>query len=148
MDPITIIGAVAAVAQLVGLAANLGMQAYRLLRDIKKVPKKSRELCDEIYDLSSVINELYYTLKTVENANTAVVDSISVDFLEKHSHFLTELTSRIQVDKTEIKNRLRWPLSTKENEEWIQKVQRHKSTLALALQNVDLKLGSTHMYFP
>ena len=66
MDPITIIGAIAACAQLAGTTAQLGLQLYRFYCDVKSAPEKSKELCDEVSELSNVMRELARTLKAVE----------------------------------------------------------------------------------
>jgi hypothetical protein len=148
MDPVTLLGAVAAAAQLAGTTAKLGLQLYRFYSEVKNAPTKSKELCDEIFELSSVIEKLSDTLKTVEEIGGAVVvGSICSDSLQGYSQFLTDLSSRIQVNKNDTKKRLKWPFSTKDNEELIAKSERYKATLTLALGNVSLKLSSAHTYF-
>jgi predicted AlkP superfamily phosphohydrolase/phosphomutase len=147
MDAITMLGAVAAAAQLAGMTSNLGLQLYRLYCDLKNAPKKSKELCVEISELSSVIDDLAHALKKAEgDSGIDVINMISMDSLQKYSQFLKELSSRLLVNKN-IKEKLKWRLSTKDNEELIGKIERHKATFALALQSANLKLGSTHTYF-
>jgi hypothetical protein len=102
MDPITILGAVAAAAQLAGTTANIGLQLYRVFCEAKSAPKKSKELCDEISELCSVMNDLVDALKAVEgNFDIAVASIISPDSLRMYSKFLKDLSSRIQVNKNE-----------------------------------------------
>src|SRR5271154_1655409 len=125
MDPITILGAVAASAQLAGTTAQLGLHLYRFYCDFKNAPEKSKELCEEISELSSVIKSLADALKAVEeNRDVVFIDIISDDSLQKYSQFVKDFHSRIQVNKNEIKKMLKWPLSKKENEELIAKVER------------------------
>lgn len=148
MEPITIVGAVSAATDLAVMTLKLGLQLYRFYCEVKSAPKKSKELCDEISELSFVMNDLAQTLKEVEeNPDIVIVNIISVDSLQKYSQFLSDLSSCVQVDKKEIKKRLKWPLSTKDNEELIAKLERYKATMTLALQSAVLKLGSAHEYF-
>ena len=147
MDPITIIGAVASCAQLAGTTAQLGLQLYRFYCDVKNAPAKSKELCDEVSELSNVMQELARTLKTVEQRCDVVSNVISVDSLHKYSQFVKDFSSRIQVNKNEIKKKLKWPLSIKENEELLVKIERHKATFTLALENAVLNIGIAHTYF-
>jgi len=146
MDPITIIGAIAACAQLAGTTAQLGLQLYRFYCDVKSAPEKSKELCDEVSELSNVMGELARTLKAVEQ-QCDVSNVISVDSLEKYSEFVKDFSSRIQVNKNETKKKLKWPLSIKDNEELLTKIERHKTTFTLALENAVLNVGIAHTYF-
>jgi len=148
MDPVTLLSTAAAAAQFASTTAKFGLQLYRFYCDVKNAPAKSKELCNEIAELSSVIEELSSTLKTVEeNDGPVVVNGFLSNSLQRYSQFLTELSSRIQLNKEDIKKRLKWPLSTKENQELIAKSERHKATFTLALQNVNLKLNSAQQYF-
>lgn len=145
MDPVTMLGGVAAAVQLAGTTANIGLQLYRFYCDVKNAPEKSKELCDEISDLSSVINDLAQTLKAADNTFD-VPGAISNDSLQKYSQFLMDISSRIQLNKRGLKKRLKWPLSTKENEDLIAKIERYKATFTLALETANLKQGSAHAY--
>ena len=148
MDPITILGAVAASAQLAGTTAQFSFQLYRFYCDVKKAPTKSKELCNEVSELATVMESLARTIKIVEeSSDNVIIDVISDDSLQKYAQFLNELSSRILVNKNDIKKKLKWPLSTKDNETLIAKIERQKSTFNLALQAANLKLDSTHTYF-
>ena len=72
---------------------------------------------------------------------------ISVDSLHKYSEFVKDFSSRIQVNKNETKKKLKWPLSIKDNEELLTKIERHKTTFTLALENAGLNVGIAHTYF-
>jgi hypothetical protein len=147
MDPITIIGAIASCAQLTGTTAQLGLQLYRFYCDVRNAPAKSKELCDEVSELSYVIEELSRTLKAVEQQCSVVNNVISADSLNKYSEFLKDFSSRIHVNKNDIKKKLKWPLSIKDNEELLVKIERHKATFTLALQSAGLKVDIAHTYF-
>lgn len=148
MDPLTIISAVAAAAQLAATTANIGLQLYRFYCDLKNAPEKSKELCHEISDLSSVMQDFVQTLKAIEDS--AIIIDVGFDDLLRNCsqfcQFLMDLSSLIQLNKNELKKRMKWPLSTKENEELIAKVERYKATFMLALESANLKLGSAHSY--
>ena len=147
MDPITVLGAVAASAQLAGATAQLGLRLYRFYCEVKEAPAKSKELCDEVSELSSIMEKLAQTLKTVEENSNIVIDTISINSLSTYSQFVKDFSSRIEVKKNEIKKSLKWPLLKKDNEEFIAKIERHKATFTLALQNANLKLSSSNTYF-
>ncbi len=144
MDPITIVSAVAAAAQLAGSTASIGLKLFRFYCNVKDAPRKSKELCEEISELSAVIENLSQIL--TELGNSEIVNVISINSLEKYSQFLDEVRSQVHLDKGDVKKRLKWPLSTKENEELISKSERYKSTFEVALGIANLKVGSVHMY--
>lgn len=147
MDPFSIIGAVAAAAQLAGSTANIGLSLYRFYCEVKNAPEKSKELCDEIYDLSTVINDLAQILKEVDKRTDVIaIDIISIDSLQKYYQFLDDLSSRIKVNEKGFKKKFKWPFSIKDNLELMAKVGRHKSTFMLALETANLSLGSAHSY--
>src|SRR5215471_7469924 len=127
MDPITVLGAVPASAQLAGTTSNLCIQLYRYYCGVKGAPENSKELCDEISDLSDIITGLAHAVKMVEEtSDMVVIKFVSVESLQNYSQFLGELSSRIHVNKNDIKKKLKWPLSTKDNEQLITKVERYK----------------------
>lgn len=143
MDPITILGAVAAAAQLASSTTSVALQLFRIYCNIKDAPQKSYELCEEVSNLSTVIEDLSQILKTISNSEI-VGNVISVNSLEKYSQFLKELSSRVHLDNREIKKRITWPLSAKGNEELISRAERYKATFMLALETANLKIGSAH----
>ena len=145
MDPVTILSAVSAAAQLAGSTASIGLKLYSFYFKVKDAPKKSQELCEEISDLSTVMENLSQTLTAL--GNSEIDNVISIDSLEKYSQFLEEVRSRVHLDKGDIKKRVKWPLSIKDNEELISKAERHKTTFTLALGTANLKVGSVHAYF-
>jgi hypothetical protein len=142
MDPVTLLSAART-------TATLCLDLYRFYRHVQDAPKKSGELCDEVDELSSVMKELANTVKVVGESSDDVVltNVISDDSFQKYSRFLNEISCRILVNKNDIKKKLKWPLSAKENEELIAKIERHKATFTLALQSAILNVGSAHTYF-
>ena len=147
MDPFIPLGAVASATQLASLTANIGLKLYRLLGNIKYAPQNSKELCDEISELSSVINDLVDSLNSIEeNSDIIIADIVSMDSLNKYQQFLKDVSFRFSVNKTDLKKRLKWPLSLKENEELIAKIERHKSQFTLALQSASFRLGCTQRF--
>ena len=142
MDPITILGAVAAAAQLAEMTEKYCKRAYRFYRDIKDAPAKSKDLREEFSELQSIIQDLSETLITVKTNHSEFGDVISPDFLKQYQDFLAEFASRLKVDRTDIGKRLKWPFSTKQNEEYITKIERFKTTFILSLEKLSVKLSS------
>src|SRR6266496_5539509 len=68
MDPITIVSAVAAAAQLAGSTASIGLKLFRFYCNVKDAPRKSKELCEEISELSAVIENLSQILTELGNS--------------------------------------------------------------------------------
>ena len=132
-DPNTILGAVAAAAQLADMTTMYCFRAYSYYRDIKEVPSKSKDLREEFSQLSSIIRDLAEVLTTVKTNNSEVGNVISPSSLEQYPDFLKDFVSRLKLNENDFKKRLKWPFSVKENEDYIAKIERHKMTFSLAL---------------
>jgi predicted ribosome quality control (RQC) complex YloA/Tae2 family protein len=147
MDPLTIVGAVASCAQLAEMTGKTFVHLFRYYHGVKQAPEKSKELTDEISELSSVLEDLADTLKEVNDTCGDVVnDIIKARSLQRYSDFLNDFQSRIHVDKKDLKKRVKWPFSAKENEESISRIERYKATFVMALETANLKLTSINTY--
>jgi hypothetical protein len=65
-EVVAALGAVAAAAQLADMTAKLSAQLYRYIHDVKDAPEQSKELCDEVSELSSIVIDLADVLKIVK----------------------------------------------------------------------------------
>src|SRR5436305_4407346 len=102
------LGAVAASVQLAEMTGKVLLQLYRCYHEMKDAPNQSKELCDEMSELSSVLEHLADAIKKAnDTCNDIVGDIISASSLQKYSDFLNDFRSQIKVDRKDIKMRLK-----------------------------------------
>lgn len=128
MDPMSAVGVAAAAAQFAGLTLRLSNTLMQFILSIKEAPRRSRELISEILLVSDVLDELKSVLDAAPQTETSLVDAI-----EKFASFLKELNSCTEVRENDVKKRLKWPFTEKQNKEYLEKLERFKSTFNFAL---------------
>lgn len=129
MDPFSVIGAAASVAQLVGLAKDVLRNLWDYSVAVKNAPKHSRELRREMGALAELLESLDDTLDSQSAKPLFTESDPMTGFLE----LLEELNVRLTERKTKGLGRLLWPFSQDENERLLTKIERYKTTFGLAL---------------
>jgi hypothetical protein len=128
MEPISI-------AHAIGEAANLSARVftslYKYCRGVKNAPLRSRELRDEIFAISNVLDELCAIHENASALGLCVEGSLA-----KLAAMLKELEIRITVPKGNSLKRLKWPFTERETEEYLFKTQRLVTTFNLALHTL------------
>lgn len=138
MDPVTIIGLVAAAAQLLEQGATVLKYMNGLYRDVKNAPMQAEILLHEMNTTLGVVASLKFTLDHIpsmisEFQQKPVTDSIKILVV-----MLQDVMKRCDKNQTTGLGRLRWPLETKEMDKYIDRIQRYRGLLAFALQNEQL----------
>ena len=138
MDPVSALGVAACVAQFVDLAVDLALALSQYFHEtVKQAPKLSRELQQEALLLSLVLKELKSTLVTTNDGRpmTGLSSALNNSIVE-FSRTLAEMNSRTTLKEGDLINRLKWPFSERENEKYLSKLERDKTTFTLALTTI------------
>lgn len=143
-DPLSVS---ASIAGLVTLADIVFRRTYRYVKAVKKAPKEISALSTEIGALYGVLNNLQLVSFQLEHekadptTRTHHIDSCRRTLERIESILDRDDSNSLRDDRLEdLKRRLRWPFKSSEVKDMIAEIERHKSTLGLAL-NVDCMAG-------
>jgi Fungal N-terminal domain of STAND proteins len=133
MDPITAIGLISSIANMATLCRDVFIGLVDSYRLVKSAPAQSKELREELMVLSDVLQELERNMGAMTtylvHGRSAVSLQISLD---QCNQMLLEMDRRLTVTKADITKRIKWPFTQKENEEYLRRMERYKSTFTLA----------------
>lgn len=141
MDPITAIGLVASIAQLIEATTK----AIKYLNSVRDAPKDRAKLVQEASSLLAVLTNLNYTLEganTIESWLGPVSSQGLKDVLDRLQRLLGELAKRLKPSEHPMKSlgkRFLWTLDKKEILETLAEIERVKSLVGLTLER-------DHMY--
>ena len=136
MDPITVVGFIAVVVQLIDVTSK----AVNYFNDVKNAPKDRAQLAREATNLLSLITQLRYQ---VEESTSTDPWFTSLRTLGAKNGPLIELKSEMEIiaDKlapasgfVNVRRALRWTLDKKEVDAILSKIERLKTLIGLALQ--------------
>ncbi|KAF2816569.1 uncharacterized protein BDZ99DRAFT_375553 [Mytilinidion resinicola] len=144
-DPISAIGLVASVAQLI----DATIKVVQYSNGIKNASKDQARLAVEASSLLSLLMSLRYDLenmKTEEDPWFAGIRSIAAHKgpLEQFSEMMEELAAKLLRPATGVKrlaSKLLWPLEKKELDEVLERTERIKTMIALAYERDDFALS-------
>jgi hypothetical protein len=129
MDPITAVGLVAAASQLAGQALGIVRSLWNYGEAVKKAPKRSAELRQEMGTLCNLLESLN---DAINNPKFVCYKSLNNSFQELKS-MLAEMNARVNASQTDGLNRLKWPFTMDENKRLLSRISRYKETFDLAL---------------
>jgi len=109
---------------------------YDYFKGAKNPPELSKELRRESMLVSDVLDDLHKALAS--NIRGVLSSKVGryADIVGEFALTMTEMTARLQVKSKEVRKRVRWPFTGKENQEYLAKFERYTSTFMLALQTV------------
>ncbi|TVY52006.1 putative ankyrin repeat protein L93 [Lachnellula cervina] len=138
-----VLGVAASVAGLISLADIVVGRGYKFLKAIKNAEKTVKSLVHEVNVLSGVLHSLSNTIQLLEeDENSADFDpTTQVHYIEAcyqtlsqiHRSFEAALPSTLSTGQ-----KIRWPLKQSETKELLADVQRHKSTMILAMNATEM----------
>jgi hypothetical protein len=136
MDPVTIIGLVAASAQLVDQAASLIKSLSGLYNDVKDAPTQAATLFKEMSTMMDVVTLLKLRLdKFPERIPKTEQDPIT-KLLDDLNELLQEMLERCDPKQVRgFMRRLKWPFQMKDTDQYIERIRRQTESLILVLQN-------------
>lgn len=136
MDPITVVGFVAAIVQLIDVTSKV----VNYFNDIKDAPKDRAKLSREAGGLLALLIDLRYRVEETTSTNPwfAGLRSLGGERgpLMDFKHAMEEIADKL-VPTTGVKNlkrALRWKFDKKEIEAILSKIERLKTLIGLALQ--------------
>jgi len=136
MDPVTIIGLVAASAQLVDQGASLIKSLSGLYNDVKDAPTQAATLFKEMTTMMDVVTLLKLRLdKFPERIPKSEQDPITT-LLDSLNELLQEMLERCDPKQMRgVMRRLNWPFQMKDTDQYVERIRRHTESLSLVLQN-------------
>ena len=143
MDPVTAIGLVASLNQLIGVTAK----TIGYLNDVKDAPEDRAKLIQEASGLLARLTDLNYTLETadtMESWHGTVHSQGMKDMLDLLQRSMEELAKKLKPEHgiKGLGKRLLWTLDKKEIKEILAKIERVKSLVGFALLRDHLSVSS------
>ena len=135
MDPASVIGLVAAAAQLVGQGLSVFKHLSGLYKSVKDAPTQAKKLCDEMTTMIDVVNSLKLWLDSFPERIPKSQQTPIANSFDTLNDLLHEMEKRCDPKQmTGFVGRMKWPFQTEETDEYIEKIRRYRGILSLALQ--------------
>ena len=137
MDPVTAIGLIASIAQLIAVTSD----TITYLNDVKDAPKDRAKLLREAASLLSILTGLRCRIEDTNDTDPWLIGVRSLG--AKHGPFdqlkeaMEELAKRLQpaIGSNKMGRRLLWTLDKRNIEDTLSKIERLKTLILLAQQN-------------
>ena len=138
MDPVSAISVAAAATQLTEQAATVFKLLFDYCRKVKQAPKLSADLQREMFLISNILDELKSALEAVSPIPQSAAQTHLHDTIEEFAKTMNDMAIHLKpIQKSEMRKRLAWPFTQKDNEEYLVKFRRYKDILMLALQAIE-----------
>jgi hypothetical protein len=138
MDPASIVGLVAAGVQFVDFAYKTLKALSHLCHEIAEAPVEASELQYEISSTVGVVTSLKFLLDTapkcVSSSEEGTLNDSLTSAIKITREMLERLEKGISASQKKKLHRLIWPFKKREVTEYVEKIQRYKGTIQLALQ--------------
>ena len=115
------------------LVANVFWGLFQYFKKVKNAPKLSCELQDQAYLLSNILNEIQSTLEDTDSRPIAASTNILNDTVVEFAKTMKDMEGQFVVKEGELKKRLQWPFTEKDNKQFLEKLERYKSIFDSAL---------------
>jgi uncharacterized protein YoxC len=132
-----ILGVAASVTGLMSIADIIVRKGFKFLKDVKDAEDSVKKLVAEVNSLSGVLHSLSNVVERLEEDASFTDASTQVHHIESCCQTLLEIQKCFEkamptqpLSKLE---KLKWPLKASSTKELLLKVERHKTTMALAL---------------
>ena len=136
MDPASALGVAAAATQFAEQVLIISDGLYQFFKNVKNAPKLSRELRKEALLLSDTLENLRSVFSS-HHSSTLPKSRLLPELLQGFEEMMKEMVAKVEIKEGEIsRKRLTWPFTQKENEKYLTKLERFKSSFQLALQTL------------
>ncbi|OMP85154.1 Sensor protein gacS [Diplodia seriata] len=137
-DPLSV---AASIAGLVALADIVFVRAFKYAKEAKGANKEISALANELQSLSGVLHSLHLRISGLGNDEQAHTATYRSDLVDSCIRLLVTVRDKLQEHKpgeqeqgpSRSLRKLKWPFSAKETKSLITDIERHKSTLTMAL---------------
>jgi hypothetical protein len=116
----------------VPLAVKVGKSLYEYYGNVAEAPAQALRLRQELGTIIAILNTLKDSLEcspTLFQGSEKALEEALVQF----KVLLKEMEARIQDEKARGFARLKWPFKEETNKDYLDKIERHKSSFILAL---------------
>jgi hypothetical protein len=138
------LGVAASVAGLIQLADIVVGRGYKFIKSVKDAEKAVKSLVHEVNNLSGVLHSLSNTIQLLEeDENEASFDpTTQVHYIESCYQTLTQIQRHFEAalpsSLLSTRDKFRWPLKQSQTKELLGDIQRHKSTMGLAMSATEM----------
>jgi Fungal N-terminal domain of STAND proteins len=126
------VGAAASIASLANVALRVFAALYQYYSDVKSAPTHSMELREELGVLIGVFENFKIAIAQGKKLETSRCSGIekAIPLIQK---LLETMEGKIDADKTKGLNRAKWPFKKEENKHYIERLERFKLTMSIAI---------------
>jgi hypothetical protein len=124
------VGSAAALVQLVGVAKDL----FQYLADVKDASRQSKTLRQELGMISDLVGQLEIELKSSSTGSSFTTSPTLQNSFGEFRKLLGDMEARVNASKTEGFMRLKWPFTKDQNNDYLSKIERYKTTFSVALE--------------
>ena len=130
MDPVTAVGFVAVVVQLIGVTSKV----VNYFNDVKDAPKEQAKLAQEVAGLLVLFTDLRYRVEETESTDPWFTGLHSLGGpLTEFKSAMEDIANQL-TPATSLKKVLKWTIDKKEIDAILSKIERLKTLVVLALQ--------------
>jgi hypothetical protein len=142
------VSSASSVLQIVETAFDVYLALYRYFKLVKDAPKHSKALRDEASLLSQALKTLHCRIPDGPPSRMEALSSAGkrmTDAISELNSLLAEIDGRMNVSKTDVYGRLKWPFTAHETESYLEKFHRYNdyfNTILNAFQLYRLAVNS------
>jgi hypothetical protein len=138
MDPISIVGLVAAGVQFVDCGIKILKVLIHVCNEVAEARAEANELRTEIDTTIHVVTSLRVLLETdpdcISESQKGTLNESLKSAIKITEDMLDKLEKSVSASQKKKLHRVIWPFKKKEVTEYVEKIQRYKGTIQLALQ--------------
>ena len=132
-----VIGVAASVAGLITIADLIVRTGYKYINSVKGAEKSIKRLIQEVNNLSGVLHSLKNLIQHLEENQARHDPTIQIHCVESCYQTLSKIQEHLNEAVPSTPNsafdKLKWPISGSRAKELLTEIERHKSTMSLAI---------------
>jgi hypothetical protein len=132
-----VLGVAASVAGLMTIADVIVRKGFKFIKDVKNAEESVKKLVDEVNNLSGVLHSLNNVVERLEEDGSNSDPSTQIHYIESCYKTLTKIQGHFDEAVPSMPmskgDKMRWPLKKSHTKELLVEIERHKSTMALAM---------------
>lgn len=139
-----VLGLAASVAGLLSLADIVVGRGYKFIKAVKDADATVKSLVMEVNTLSGILHSLNNTIQLLkeDEKDTSFDPTIQVHYIEACYQTLTQihrnLEATLPASPINTRHKICWPLKQPQTQELLRDMERHKSTMSLAMNATEM----------